>query len=376
MTETVGLPADVRPISVDDHIIEPPGLWQDRLPRRLLERGPRVVELEDGSEAWLYDGQVVHTTRGNTRTRPGLPHDATTTARFDQMRPGCYDPRARLADMDIDGVEAQLGFPDFCRFAGHRFLPGSDPDLSMACVRAYNDFVFDEWCAADPSRLLALAILPLWDVPAAQREVKRIADLGGLAVAFSENPTVLGLPSVYADHWDPLWATIAETSLALCMHIGSSSKLIKSSDDAPLPVNLSYVGANSMIAAADWLFSGILERHPAMNVVFSEGGAGWVPYFLEQAEWVFREFTDKVPATRHPRDLFAEHMYVCMMTDETALKALDVIPVDNILWESDYPHESGTFPHSRELMAAGVADLPTDIAVKIAEGNARRLFQL
>ena len=371
-----GRPDDIRPISVDDHIIEPPHLWQERLPAGLRERGPRVVELDDGTQAWTVEDQVIRTLRGNTRTRPGCPDDPLGTARFDEMVPGCYDPKARLLDMDADGVWAELAFPDFSRFAGHRFIGLDDPELSRQCVRAYNDFVIEEWCATDRERLLGLAILPFWDLDAAVAEVERIATRGFHAIAFSENPTTLGLPSVYTDHWEPLWAAIDATGLPLCLHIGSSSKLLKSSDDAPPSVCLTFVGANSMMACTDWMFSGVLERHSGMSIAFSEGGAGWVPYLLERADEVFTDYGVQLAAKRPPRETFAEHMYVCMMRDDTALAALDVIPNDNIMWESDYPHESGTFPGSAALLRQSMATVPTDVAVKIAEGNARRLFRL
>ena len=370
------LPADVKAISVDDHIIEPPHLWQQRLPARYRDIGPRVVTLDDGNEAWVFEDQIVRTVRGNTRTRPGFDDDPLGVARFDEMRPGCYDPKARLDDMDADGVWAQVNFPDFCRFAGHRFITCNDKQLATACIRAYNDFVLDEWCATNPERLIPLAVLPLWDVAAAADEVRRVAARGARAVAFSENPTSLGLPSVYTDHWEPLWAAIDETSLVVCLHIGSSSKLIKSSDDAPTCSVLPYVGANSMIACTDWFFSAILERYPNIRVAFSEGGAGWLPYLLEQAEHIFGEYRVQLAATRRPRDLFADHMYVCVLRDDTALASIGVIPEDNITWESDYPHDSTLFPHSRKLLEESLRDVPEPIAIKIAETNARRLFSI
>lgn len=370
------LPPDTRPISVDDHIIEPPHLWQSRLPERYRDIGPRVVQLDDGTEAWAYEDQIVRTMRGNTRTLPEFDQDPLGFARFSEMRPGCYDPQARLADMDADGVWAQVCFPDFSRFAGHRFLSGQDKELSTLCSRAYNDFVIEEWSAADPERLVPLGIVPLWDVAESAAEVRRMAGLGMKAVAFSENPTSMGLPSVYTDHWEPLWDAIDETGLTICLHIGSSSKLIKSSDDAPTCSVLPYVGANSMIACTDWMFSGILDRHRSLKVAFSEGGAGWVPYLLEQAELIFHEYRSQIPGQRPPREVFAEHMYVCFMTDDTAMAALDVIGEDNICWESDYPHDSGSFPTSRQTLEATLADVPDHQALKIAETNARRLFGL
>jgi predicted TIM-barrel fold metal-dependent hydrolase len=372
------LPPDAKLVSVDDHIIEPPHLWQSRLPSHLRERGPRVVELDDGTEAWRYEDQVVQTFRGSTRTRPGFDDEPRGVARFSEMRPGCYDPKARLDDMDLDGVWAQLCFPDFSRFAGHRFLGSADRELALACSRAYNDFVLDEWCAADPSRLIALGVLPLWDVEAASAEVRRIAAGGAKAIAFSENPAALGLPSMWTDHWEPLWDAVDETGLVVCLHIGSSGRLLKTTDDAPPSMVLPHMGANSMLACTDWLFTGVLDRHRSIRVAFSEGGAGWVPYLLEQSEKVFARshFRSQFGSVRPPREVFAEHMVVCFMCDDTAMAALDVIGVDNITWESDYPHEDGFFPHSRERLAETLADVPDDVARKIAETNARRLFRI
>jgi predicted TIM-barrel fold metal-dependent hydrolase len=372
------LPEDVKLISVDDHIIEPPHVWQSRLPAALRERGPRVVELENGTEAWLYDNQIVQTFRGSTRTLPEFDDEPQGIARFSEMRPGCYDPVARLADMDLDGVWAQANFPDYSRFAGHRFLGSNDPVLATLCSLAYNDFVLDEWCAADRARLIPLGILPLWDVEAAAAEVRRIASRGAKGIAFSENPAALGLPSMWSDHWEPIWDAVDETDLAVCLHIGSSGRLLRTAEDAPPSMVLPHMGANSMLACTDWLFTGVLDRHRRMRVAFSEGGAGWVPYLLEQAEKTFANphFRDQFGAIRPPREVFAEQMVVCFMRDDTAMAALDVIGEDNITWESDYPHEDGFFPNSREQLAQTLAGVSETVARKVAETNARRLFRL
>jgi predicted TIM-barrel fold metal-dependent hydrolase len=271
-------------------------------------------------------------------------------------------------------VWAQLAFPDFCRFAGHRFIACQDKALATACIRAYNDFLIEEWCATDSERLHGVAVLPLWDVAEAVHEVERIATSGLKAIAFSENPTTLGLPSVYTDHWEPLWRAIAATGLPVCLHIGSSSKLLRSSPDAPDPVGLTFVGANSMMACADWLFSGVLERHPHLRIAFSEGGAGWVPYVLERADEVFDNLGEVLVATRRPRELFAEHMFTCIMRDDVALRSLDIIGERNVMWEADYPHESGTFPNSRVLLEQSLRDVPDAQARRIAETNAREFF--
>ena len=172
---------------------------------------------------------------GSCRALPGFDPagypPAPGTARFDEIRPGCYDPVERIKDMEIDGVWGQLCFPNFARFAGHRFFLGvKDLELGQACLRTYNDYLLDEWCATDPARLFGTVILPLFDVDLAVAELKRVLDKGAKAVAFSENPTVLGLPSIHTNHWDPLFEVASDAQIPICTHIGSSSRLVTTSE--------------------------------------------------------------------------------------------------------------------------------------------------
>lgn len=370
------LPPETKLISVDDHIVEPPHTWTSRLPSRYQEAGPHVVELDNGRQAWSYEGRRIPIEVGMVRTRPEV--DAADLpgghVRFDEMRPGCYDPVERLDDMAVDGVWAQVAFPTFARFSGHRFVEGDDKELSRLCTQAYNDFLFEEWYPGGDGRLLPMVALPIWDLAASVAEVERTAALGARAVAFSENPHKLGLPSLHTDHWEPLWAAIADTGLPVCIHIGSSGSLITSSPDAPWAVTLSLNGLNSMVTCVDWLSSGIFERHPALRLVLSEGGAGWVPYILERAEKEFEIQGARAGTLRNPRELFAEHVYACMVTDYVAIKNLDDIGVDRVMWESDYPHNDGMWPHSRSTLEKALSDVPDDDARKIGELNARRVF--
>jgi predicted TIM-barrel fold metal-dependent hydrolase len=371
------LPEDAKLISVDDHLIEPPDTWTSRLPAKYRNVGPRVELRDDGREVWRYEQQVVPNMPRTARLLPGVTEFADT-ANFDEMRPGCYQAKDRVMDMDIDGVWAQLAFPNFARFAGHRFLPTTDPQLSLLCIRAYNDMLLEEWCAADPDRLLALMLIPLWDVEASVAEIERLSGSGVKAVAFSENPTVLGLPSVHTSHWDPVWRAVSEQDLSVCMHIGSSSKQVTSSPDAPIGVQFSVVGVNSMVAMADWFFSGILDRFPNLRVLYSEGGAGWIPYLLEHAQKYVdtRGGIKSVGLGRTPTEYFRENMYACMVTDEFAVKSRYDIGVDNLLWEGDYPHSDGMYPHSRTNLARVLETVPDDEARKIAGENARRALRL
>jgi predicted TIM-barrel fold metal-dependent hydrolase len=383
------LPPTAKLVSADDHVIEPARLWVDRVPEKYKDSCPRIVEV-DGREAWSYNGSLVYTLMGSCRAREGYDEQgyppAPGTARYDEMRPGCYDPVERLKDMDIDNVYGQLCFPNYARFAGHRFVLGiNDNDLALACTQAYNDYLIDEWCATDPERLFGAVILPLHDIDLAVEEFKRVIDKGAKALAFSENPTVLGLPSVHTDHWDALWALADEAEIPVCMHIGSSSKLLTTSDDAPIHVMFGMNGINSFAAGMDWMFSGILDRFANLKIVLSEGGAGWVPYALERADKVFRDnrFTANesvgmppLKTSTLPSQQFAEHMYVCLVDEEFALHNLDFIPAENLLWEGDFPHGDGLWPHNRDYLDKALAGVPDDIATMIAETNMRKLLKI
>jgi predicted TIM-barrel fold metal-dependent hydrolase len=373
---TMGLPADAKLISVDDHIIEPPNLWSDRLPAKYRDVGPHVIEIEDGRQAWVYEDEIVQLNAANVQVLPEVDRSTLprASARFDEMRPGCFDPKARLVDMDRDGVWASLCFPDYARFAGHRFVFGQDKELSLLCTQAYNDFVLNEWCATDPSRLLPMIILPFWDVDLSVREVNRLADQGVRAVAFSENPTVMQLPSIHTGHWDPLWKVIEERDLAVCMHIGSSSHLITSSEDAPAAVKVALLGVNSMVSFADWLFSGVLDRFPRLKVIFSEGGAGWVPYILERAEKMWTIYGTDSGASRPPTEIYNDNISVCMVTDAFAMQTIEHIGIGNLLWESDYPHQDGMFPESRSTLERGLKTFSDLDALRVGRDNAAAVF--
>jgi predicted TIM-barrel fold metal-dependent hydrolase len=370
------LAADTKLISVDDHVIEPPHTWVDRLPARYKSVGPRIEQRADGLDVWRYEDQQVPIMAGTVRFLPDAQR-RPEGANFDQMRPGCYDPKQRLLDMDLDGVWAQVCFPNFARFAGHRFLPTNDPALSLLCIQAYNDFIVDEWCAVNADRLVPLILIPFWDVDASIAEIKRLGSQVK-AVAFSENPTVLDLPSVHTDHYERLWATVVEYDLALCMHIGSSSVMVTSSPDAPISVQWAATGINSMLAMADWIFSGIFDRFPSMRVLLSEGGAGWVPYILERSQ----KFVDicggpsACGVKKTPHEYFRDNMFACLVTDEFAIESRHTIGIDNIMWEGDYPHSDGLFPNSRVNLDRVLADVPEDEARKICQSNAQRAFRL
>jgi predicted TIM-barrel fold metal-dependent hydrolase len=392
-------------VSADDHIVEPPDLWTNRLPQRYREVGPHVIrqriphiervtldmdigEAEDGywADVWYYEDRrfplmLQSAAAGFPKSEVGIR--ATT---FDEIRPGCWKPAERLADMDISGVEAQLCFPNLApvRFCGQGFLDGKDKDLALLGVQAYNDFVLDEWCAGSNGRLIPCGLIPLWDVELAAAEVRRVAAGGMKAICFSEAPMHLGLPTIHKGYWDPLFRACVETETVVMIHIGSSSNVtVPSGSDAPQSEFQMLVSLNAAGAVVDWLFSGVLVDHPELKVCFAECQIGWLPYYLQrmdqmwQQERVYMEAEYKrVPEL--PSSYFRSNMYVTFFSDPVGLRLLDTIGVDNVLCETDYPHNDTTWPTSQDDLRTQteLAGLDAGQTEKIVRGNARQLFRL
>ncbi len=369
------LPDDVQVVSVDDHVIEHRTVWQDRLPARFREAGPRNVKDDQGRDVWMFEGRPHYNgglgaVAGKDKKDYGL--DPTS---YDEMLPGCYDPAARVKDMDADGIWAQLPFPTFPGFAGSTLFAADDKELATACVAAYNDFMIDEWCAYSPERQIPLVLVPFWDVQAATREVERVAAKGAKAITFTEAPHALGLPSFHSNHWDPFLAAAQDADLPLCLHFGSGG-VPAVAPDSPFIVSIALFGLNSQQTTVDLLLSPVFRKFPRLKVALSEGGIGWMPYILERTDysWDRHRWYQDVDRETRPSDIFRDHIFGCFIADEAGLRNLDLIGEDNVMFEGDYPHSDSNWPNSRKMLAESLIDVPDDTARKIAELNARRVF--
>jgi predicted TIM-barrel fold metal-dependent hydrolase len=354
-------------ISADDHVIEPAHVWQDHLPPRVRAAGPRLVrkrgyvdwqrrtwmlagdESGEWADCWSYDGQLFPIVR--TLGAISFPRDIDLKGAvcFEELRPGCYDQTARLADMDANQTEASICFPTFPRFCGQTFLEASDHEVAAACVRAYNDWMIDDWCAGDAyGRLIPLTLVTMWDAEMAAAEVRRCAAKGSHAICFSESPADLGVPSLHSGFWEPLWQACEDTATVVNIHQGSSSTFMTTSRDAPslVPVSLNHVSAER--ATADWLSSGILERYPTIKLVLSEGQAGWMPFLLERMDRTYDLWgrNARAPISRRPSTYVPGRVYVTIIEEHTGLGMRDRIGMGQIMFEIDYPHADSTWPDS------------------------------
>jgi len=393
-------------ISVDDHVVEPANIWQDRLPDAFKDRGPRIerdtgkflfeggtFSYEKGGDDgvpcdwWLYEELVYPMPRLSACA--GRPRDEIVNVpiTYDEMQPAFYDPVERLKAMDANHMEASLCFPNTLpRFCGQTFMERGDKELSLLCVQAYNDWMIDEWCGAPGARgrLIPMTIVPLWDAELAAAEVRRCAEKGSFAVAFSENPYPLGLPSFHDPdkYWDPFFQACEDTRSVVCMHIGSSSKMPATSPDAPFAVSSTLTFQNAMGSMCDYLLSGILVRFPNLKIAYSEGQVGWMPYVIERIDKVWDEnrafggVADQVPEP--PSTYIAGRIFGCIFDDETGLANRDVIGMDQITFETDYPHADSTFPHSAKIAQdmCDKAGLNGEERWKLLRGNAINAFGL
>jgi predicted TIM-barrel fold metal-dependent hydrolase len=386
-------------VDMDSHVVEPPGVWSDRLPARLREGGPRI-EYAPAGEVRLVDGKYVETPgtdgpdaawwvfEGNRSqikryiASAGVPADEVTNEgiTYDDMRAGCWIPAQRLADMDVNGVQAQLCFPNYIRFCGQVFLWAKDKELGRLCVQAYNDWMVDEWAGTSGGRLIPLCIVPLWDVNLAVAEVRRNAARGVRAVAFSELPAYLDLPSLHSRYWDPFFAACQETGTVVAMHIGSGTRTPQTSSDAPGAVGGTIIFGNSVASMTDFLFSGVLDRFPNLKLLYAEAQIGWIPYLLERIDDVWETHRgwakgqDNCPEP--PSTYYYRQISSCFFKDAVGVELLDKVGIDNVTFETDYPHQDGTWPRSREEAALQFGHLPQEQVNKIARGNAIKLLGL
>jgi predicted TIM-barrel fold metal-dependent hydrolase len=382
---------DMQLISVDDHLVERPGVWADRLPKKFQEDGPRIIEATGnetdqygfgqgapkGSQVWQLEG-VVYAQLGLNAVA-GKPREqiGTEPLRFADMIPGCFDPAARVEDMDIDGVQSELLFPSFPKFAGTMFQNVKNPELALLCTKAWNDFVHEEWVTPYPDRFIPVGILPYWDIEASIAELRRLAARGVRAISFPENPVPLGQPSFHSGHWDPLFDVFEEVDAVLAIHFGTSGQVRLTAPDAPMAVMITLMGTNSMNAVCDLLFSPVFHRHPKLKVSVAEGGIGWMPWLLERADliWERHRFYQNINQTVRPSELFSKHIWGCFITDQYGIDNRHVIGIDRITWETDYPHSDSHWPNSRKVASEAFVNVPDDEVRQIVEGNARELYR-
>jgi hypothetical protein len=370
-------------ISVDDHVVEPAGMFEAHLPEKYRDLAPKSVRKESWQkgefcDVWVYEGSEIPNIGLNAVAgRPPEDYNFNPTA-YDQIRRGTYDIHERVRDMNLNGVLASMCFPSFPQFCGQLFSRSKDKELGLVMLQAYNDWHIDEWCGTYPGRFIPLSLPPIWDPELMAKEVYRVAEKGCHNVTFSENPAKLGWPSIHSEHWDPFYAACVDTGTQICLHIGSSSTMPEVEEGAPVDVMITLTPLNSMQAAANLIWSPVLKRFPDIKFALSEGGIGWIPYFLERIDyvyqrhrfWTHQQFGDMLPSQK-AREVFS----FCFIDDKAGVETRHLTGIDNISWECDYPHSDSSWPYSPEALAKHFDGVPDDEIDKMTHLNAMRRFR-
>lgn len=369
-------------LSVDDHLVEPAHLFAGRLPASLADRAPEVRTTSKGHEIWVFDGQAYPQVGLNAVAGRSKDASPMEPVRFEEMRRGCWDPDARVADMDLGGVTASVNFPSqITGFCGAVYNGCSEPELGAACVRAWNDWLAEEWVGAHPERFVALGITYFADPVLGAAEIRRNAERGFTAVTLPEQPQRLGYPSLHSGWWDPLVRACVETDTVICLHVGSSG--IAGPElalDGPMvEYTATLFSSLSLAACADWLWSGYPVRHPDLKVVMAEGGLGWVPMLADRLDyivevsghgrkaWMSRGLT--------PTEVLLRNFWFCSLDDPSIWPIRHRIGVDHITVEVDYPHADSTWPDTRALLEARLVDLTGEELDAVMWRNAAALFR-
>jgi predicted TIM-barrel fold metal-dependent hydrolase len=353
MTGT-GRAREYRLISADGHVSEPRDLWESRVPTKWKDRVPHVEHRSDG-DFWV------------------VPGSSFPQMQLKELIPGAYDPKARLLDLDADGVDAEVLFPnsgpDFAR-------ADQDPGFHLAMVQVYNDFI-TEFAAVDPARFGACPIVPEIGIDAAIAEIERVGDRPGVVAwllkSYPHGDTFL------KDEDDPVWATIEQTGKPVTIHVGLRSTAAFNFA-TPLPGTLHFHDAPGRML--EIIFSGVLDRFPRLNFFFAEIDCGWLPYFAQLADDNYlrrtraevNDFWQTPKLRRLPSDYMKERFPASFITDPFAVKNRHAVGVQRMLWSSDYPHLTTDWPNSWKTVHLTFADVPDDERYAILAGNAERLF--
>jgi uncharacterized protein len=372
-------------VSADDHVVEHPELWTRRLSRtRWGNRIPHLERQDDGAECWMVDGNRLPLL-GSGSAGALMAERSGEPRRFEEIpAPACV-ALERLAAMDRDGVDYSVLYPSVAGVAGETFGRLSDPDLELDCVRAYNDYLVEEWGAASP-RFVPQCLVPLAPIEQAVAEIRRAAERGHKGVILPAVPDRLreGAPHINDRAYDPLWSVCEELEMPISFHAGSLPQLemapyagLSSRLSAAMRAITRPAGSTSIIS--NLIVSRILERHPRLKVVFAESAAGLVPYILEVADYAFvqrglkRQFNYEATLS----DLFRRQCYAVSWYDDASLRqTCAYVGANNVLWASSFPLATSTWPDSRSFVRRATESMSEEQRNRVLWSNTAELYKL
>lgn len=365
-------------ISVDDHVQEPPDLWT----KRLAGWGDRAPHIESGADGdrWVVDGQTL---LGGHVAAVGaaMPDRTIEPTRWADVPAAAYLPSERLKAMDAAGVDYSVLYPTVAGFAGEAFASLADAELELACVQAYNDWLLDEWAAAS-DRFIPQCIVPIWPVEATVAEIRRSIGKGHRGVVFPAFPMHLrDLPHVGSEDYDPIWSACEDLGVPLCLHAGASRQVQYAAYPGLSPVLTAALEAvcrpvASVYFITQFSFSRLLLRHPRLRVILAESSLGWGKLYMEWGDHQYEH--DGLPREGYemsPSAMFHRQCYFTSWFDDIALHGPQ-IGMDHILWATNYPQATSSWPRTQEVIDASFQGVPTAQREQILWKAAAELYHV
>ena len=374
-------------IDADTHITEPGDVWTSRLPQKFQEQAPHMVRTDEGVDLWRFGDRERAIPVGATAVAGWKDPFPSIPRNLDECPPASYDAKARLDYMDEIGAWAMALYPNIGGFGSETFLGLGDPELMLACVRAYNDWLL-EWISPDPRRFIPVMATPFWDVDAAVDEIQRCARRGHKAILFTSAPQDFDMPFLGDPHWNRIWDVAQDVDLPISLHIGSGDfqdQLMQPGRFAAHGIGASTVSGSMSILLAngiqlmDVVMSGILPRNPKLRLVSVESGIGWLPFVKEALNHGYHYANvrgERPEFTREPGDYIREQVWACTFFEEFATNHyLDEVGHDRVLFETDYPHPICLYGDEvRAKIDAAFGNLPKAVQRRVLFDNAAELY--
>ncbi|MET0145998.1 MAG: amidohydrolase family protein [Ilumatobacteraceae bacterium] len=375
----------IKIIDCDTHWNETPDLWTSRAPASMKDRMPQLRRVGN-EDRWFVDDNDIGMMGATVVTKDlDKIHDRVSLERWDMIDPAGYEVPARLQRMDDASIFAQIVYPNGAGFMGANFAGVTDHDLRLACVRIYNDAAA-EWQAASGDRLLPQALIPPWDRDEAAAEVQRATEELGLRGVTLGDPAKFGVPGFTTEHWQPFFEYCDSARVPVNFHIGGTRGIDSFSavwDDYGEEKHLAL--ASTLFYLANWatignfLISGLFDRYTNLKIVSVESGIGWIPFALDALEYQIDETAPN--ETRHlqrrPTEYFRDHVLACFWFEKFApVKLIEAIGVDNVLFETDFPHPTCLWPDSLGHAVRVLGHLSHEDRKKVLQDNAAALYKI
>lgn len=381
----------VRIVDADTHFTEPHDLWTSRAPSAFRDRVPHVVADERGTPTWVVDGTILGKAGGAAVVKAdgskvfGTQFFGLT---IDDVHPGAYSATDRLVTMDELGIWAQIIYPNTFGLGGQTFAKLPDPAIRLLTATIFND-AMAEMQESSGGRLVPMAALPWWDLDEAVAEVERVHGLGLRGINTTTAPHQHGLADLGDPFWNPLWEVCSSLRMPVNFHIGAATSDIEwfgtvgwpsLGSEAKLAVGSSMLYLNNAACLANVVFSGVLERFPTLQIVSVESGVGWFPFMMQALD---HQATELPPGALDylslpPSGYFRRQIHACFWFERVGLdQAIDALGAERIMFETDYPHPTCTYPGGLDIAAealSGIAD--PEVRRNLMGGNAARLYNL